>query len=398
MRELQAQITAVRVTHGRYQHFFGYYDKCPWNASGRYLLAHRVAIPTRMLNADDAATLGIVDLGAGFTFRAIGETTAWHWQQGAMLQWWPGDPEYSVIYNVRTDDGFGAVIQDIRSRALRRLPRPVAAVSHDGRTALSINFSRLADERPGYGYVGVPDPWRDVWAPEEDGIYAMDLETGRSELVISLARVRAFQPDGTMRDVKHWFNHLLFSPDDRRFIFLHRWRRPGGESTDAMHAVARHYTRMFTANPDGSGLFCLNDHEMTSHFDWRDPEHVLAFARRRGIGDAFYLFTDRSNEVTIVGARLLAHLGDGHCSYSPDRRWILSDTYPDREQKRLLYVYDPHADRRVDLGTFFSEPSWPIPCRCDLHPRWSREGRHVCFDSSHEGSRQIYLMDVGRLA
>ena len=34
---------------------------------------------------------------------------------------------------------------------------------------------------------------------------------------------------------------------------------------------------------------------------------------------------------------------------------------------------------------------------CDLHPRWSRDGRQVVFDSIHEGTRQIYMVDVRNL-
>ena len=34
---------------------------------------------------------------------------------------------------------------------------------------------------------------------------------------------------------------------------------------------------------------------------------------------------------------------------------------------------------------------------CDLHPRWSRDGRWVLFDSIHEGTRQLYAVDVNNL-
>ena len=35
--------------------------------------------------------------------------------------------------------------------------------------------------------------------------------------------------------------------------------------------------------------------------------------------------------------------------------------------------------------------------RCDLDPNWSRDGRSVCIDSIHEGSRQVYILDVSEL-
>jgi Tol biopolymer transport system component len=85
---------------------------------------------------------------------------------------------------------------------------------------------------------------------------------------------------------------------------------------------------------------------------------------------------------------------DGHCSYSPDRQWVLTDTYPDDRHERTLLLYHPESGRRLDLGRFHSPPALEGECRCDLHPRWSRDGRRVCFDSAHEGTRQMYVLDV----
>lgn len=52
---------------------------------------------------------------------------------------------------------------------------------------------------------------------------------------------------------------------------------------------------------------------------------------------------------------------------------------------------------RVDLGRYHSPLPFRGEIRCDLHPRWSRDERQVCFDSIHEGSRQVYVMDVSEV-
>ena len=50
--------------------------------------------------------------------------------------------------------------------------------------------------------------------------------------------------------------------------------------------------------------------------------------------------------------------------------------------------------RRVPLGYFHSPKEYAGEWRCDLHPRFSPDGRKVTIDSPHTGGRQIYLIDI----
>ncbi len=50
-----------------------------------------------------------------------------------------------------------------------------------------------------------------------------------------------------------------------------------------------------------------------------------------------------------------------------------------------------------DLNQFHSPKQFTGPARCDLHPRWSRDGRQVCIDSVHESARQMYVIDLSAL-
>ena len=382
----QAKLELRKMTMGPNHHSFGYYDKCPWDATGRYLLALAMEFMDRPPGPSDVVVVGMVDLNEGNRWVALDRTCAWNWQQGTMLQWLESAPDRLIVYNAREGDRFVSIVRDVHSGQVRALPRPVYAVSRDGRQAVSLNFSRVHRCRPGYGYAGIPDPWEDDAAPEDDGIYWLDLETGENRLVVSIARVAEFRPQPSMEGAKHWFNHLQFNTDGSRFLFLHRWRTPDGGW----------FTRLFTANPDGSGLYCVADHELVSHFDWKNERQILAWARQHGEGDFFYLFTDRSDEKEIVGRGILTQ--DGHCSYSPDRTWILSDTYPDERDMRTLILYRPSDKLRVDVGSFYSSPHIRADFRCDLHPRWNRDGTQICFDSIHEGERQLYAVNVSEIA
>lgn len=348
------------------------------------MLAMESGFRDRPPTENDVAVIGFVDTESG-AWTPLAETRAWNWQQGAMLQWLGDGSKGKIIFNDRVDGRFVARILDVHTRRGSMLERPVYAVNRAGTKAVSLNFARLQHQRPGYGYAGVPDPWAAVDEPEDDGLWSLDLATGESRLILSVAEAAAFQRGADFDGKMHRFNHAQFGPGDR-FAVLHRRKTSDQEVGD---------TRLLTLDIDGGGLRCLTDHSLVSHYDWWGRGRVVAWARRRGIGDRYFVFhDDDSRRIEAVGEGLLTC--DGHCSFSPDGRWMLSDTYPDATHHRTLFLFEMATGERVDIGRFLSPPvPWEI--RCDLHPRWSRDGRKVCIDSVHEGTRQMYVLDVGEI-
>jgi len=74
------------ITSGPKFHWFGYYDKLQFDPSSRYVLSNEVNFEGRSPKPDDVIRLGVIDLKDGNRWREIGKTSAWNWQQGAMLQ------------------------------------------------------------------------------------------------------------------------------------------------------------------------------------------------------------------------------------------------------------------------------------------------------------------------
>jgi len=369
-------------------HWFGYYDKHQFDPTDRLVLGMRTSFEGRTPRAEDELVLGVVDLEERDAWSELGRTTAWGWQQGCMLQWRPGGRE--VLWNDREQDRFVCRLYDVDSREARTVDFPVYAVAPDGRSAVSADFRRIQALRPGYGYVGLPDPHGDELVPEESGVFRVDLERGTHELILSLAEIAAVEPrTPDMDGAKHYVNHLLVSPDGGRFIFLHRWRPDGGR--------AGFRTRMFTAALDGSDLYLLDPSGHTSHFIWRDPRHVAAWTRPAGSPAGFYLFEDRTERVSPLGAGLMTK--NGHLSYLPGGEWILNDTYPDRERREQHpYLFHVPSGKVVPLGHFHSPEAYRGEWRCDTHPRSSRDGTKVVIDSPHGGEgRQLWLIDVSEI-
>jgi hypothetical protein len=386
VRAGEEQLPPVRqITRGPKHHWFAYYDKLQFDPTCRYVLGMETDFDFRRPTADDVIRIGMVDLQDGDRWIELGQSRAWCWQQGCMLQWRPGSAS-EILWNDREGDRFVCHFLDVKTGAKRTIPHPVYSVSPDGRWAVAPDFRRVHDCRPGYGYEGLSDPWADQRAPKESGVFFVDLQTGQQKLIVSLADViKIPYAKGDISGAKHWFNHLLVNTDGTRFEFLHRWAKPGERGFS---------TRMLTARPDGTDLRVIDPSGATSHFIWRDPSHILAWSWHASHKSAFYLFEDREGgQVEMIGGELMPE--NGHCTYLPGNRWILNDTYPDRQRRQHVYLYNVVEHRRVPLGHFYSPKEYSGEWRCDTHPRFSPDGRSVVIDSPHTpDGRQMHLIDV----
>jgi hypothetical protein len=376
------------ITKGPRHHWFGYYDKLQFDPSSRLVLGMSVPFEHRSPTASDDITIGMVDLEDNDRWIDLGQSSAWNWQQGCMLQWLPGS-DSKVLWNDRSKDRFVCQIMDVKTRETNVIPHPIYAISPDGKTAVTPDFARIASVRPGYGYAGLDDLHGGELTPEKSGIFRIDLESGRSELIISLAQIAEFGdiPD-QQPGIKHYFNHLLFSPDGSRFIALHRWRYPGSD---------RRLTRLITANADGSDIRVVIPNGYASHFIWRDPKHVLSQSKNWLGNDNWgdFLFEDKEGgTVEEIGHGVLDP--SGHLSYLPGNKWILNDTYPKGSERiQTPHLYHVENQRRIDLGHFHLPKIYAGEWRVDTHPRFSPDSRYVCIDApTADAGRQLHLINI----
>jgi len=385
------------ITKGPRHHWFGYYDKREFDSSNTLVLSNEVTFEGRSPTGDDTISVGYVDTTNDDQWTPIGTSNAWGWQQGCMLQWIGNDGK-RVLWNDRQGDAFVCRMHDLDTGRTRTLGKPIYTISPDGKYGLSADFRRIDNLRPGYGYDGLADPHVDQRAPQESGVWRVDLETGRDELILSLADV-ADMPwsDGDKHaSAWHYFNHLLVSPDSERFIVLHRYRPEFDPKT--LQYDGGFVTRMLTVAMDGSDRYILDPSGYTSHFIWKDSEVVTMWTKPAGQQSGFYDFVDKTDRVRPVGHDKMPT--NGHNTYlpAPYHDWILNDTYPDRQTRRqTVYLYHVPSGRRFDLGHFPSPPSYKGEWRCDTHPRSSNDGTKVAIDSPHDGGRQVYLLDIADL-
>lgn len=366
-----------------FEYFYGYYDKSPWDAMDRYMICIKVKQAYKSVAPKEPGVVGVIDTQEGNKFIEIGITHSWNVQQSCMAQWMGPDFKTKIIYNDFRDGKYCSVIYNWAEKHEETvLPLPVYDVARDGSFALSLDFSRLHRMRPGYGYSNLPETTKGELCPDKPCIWKMDIPSGKVTELFKYTEMAAFEPDESMQGAEHKVNHLMISPNGKRFMVLHRWFQKG-----------RKHTRLVTVNIDKSEIYNLSDDVFVSHCYWKNDHEILSFLRKKETGNHYYLMKDQTQEYKMYWPRLAT---DGHCSYSPDGELVVTDSYPNRKRMAFIYLCREEQSQPVRIGKVFSPFKYDNDCRCDLHPRWNHAGDKICIDSVHEGRRGLYVIPIAK--
>ena len=357
--------------------FFGYYDLNPISQDNQKVLS--IVVPKSKIT-NISAEVGYFDLNKNKKFHPIGTTKTWCWQQGARLRWSTKDAD-TIIYNNIDNNQYGCVFQNIINKnVLKQVSYPIYDLSKDEKKGLSLNFSRLQRLRPGYGYDAFPDASINNRASDKDGIFLIDIEKNTSKLIISLKNISEIQPHHSMNGADHYINHLSWNKSSTRFLFFHLWTNKKTRSS-----------RLFTADKNGQNIYLLENEEIVSHYDWKDDDFICMTTHSKNFGLRYSIYKDLSSDRKILNSKLLTK--DGHPTFHPVYNHILlTDTYPNKYGERTLFSFNTEKNEPHSLGNYKSPLKYRKDYRCDLHPRWSNDGKLISFDSTHTNQRTLNII------
>ncbi|HVC47832.1 MAG TPA: hypothetical protein VND90_11345 [Terracidiphilus sp.] len=396
--------------------FIGFHDVIPWSPDNRCLAIHRA--PPDYGAMEDCTNPIEICLWFPETgeIRAVDTTRAWNFQQGARLQWVPGE-QTTLAFNTIEDGKTVSIFRNIATGERRVLPAPIYAFSPDGKSSIAPNFTTLAHRWMAYGYMPLREqpPIRDQ---NEDGIWQLDTTTGEERLFVSTRRATEFEAVAHADPSSHFLCHASFSPDGEKIVFLHRFFSADGGL----------FTRMIATDREAGDLVLLAQ-EKVSHFDWLDAETLVVWARFTGGGLAQArsrgllssplvkpllgvarkltgrwkkkLLSESYYRIPVRDPKLRTRYGwpsldaDGHPMVARKHGWIVTDFYPDKENRLPTILYHSERRTRVDAHVFLHHPrSADSDVKCDLHPRWDRTERQVAVDTCEAGYRQVRILDV----
>jgi len=391
VNELKLQIQ--QITHGPKHHFFGYIGQSltiPWNRSERYILSLRTDFHDHMPKPYEAADIVLIDTQNNYHVIPMEKTLGWNFQQGTMFYWNPKHAESQFFFNDRdpkTQQVF-TVLYDIEQRCRIREYRfddvPVAngGVCPTGEFFLAINYGRLARLRPVTGYPGAADPTAEVAAPENDGIFRVDIATGQRKLLVSFRQLRDLlvNKHDRINEAEFYINHTLCNRSGELVYFFARARV--GDDSMAVNVPC-------SIRTDGTGL---RMHEyIGGHPEWDEGSVIIGAKGRRQV---LYDVEKRC----IIGQ--IGTEGDfvspgGDISLSPDAKWFVNG-FSTNNRKQNQYILFRRSDGfSVRSKAFSRGPYQRGELRIDPAPRWNRQGNAILVPGiAADDTRQLHLVRI----
>lgn len=386
-----------QLTFGPKNHLFGYIGHArtiPWNKSGRYILALRSSFQDHMPRVDEPADIVLLDTENNYRAKPIEQTRGWNLQQGSMMYWNPEAPETQFFFNDRDsrDGKMFTVLFDIsrgkngeRVREYRYAESPVAnsGVRQTGGSFLALNYGRLARLRLVTGLAGSVDWSQSENAPQNDGIFKVDVATGKRSLLVSYRQlreaVRSEFPD--IDDYGLFINHTLWNrPGDRIYFYLRANFRSKLTKVDVP----------FTINTDGTGL--TRHPYYGGHPEW-DTGNVMMGAD----GNRQIRYDTESQKIvgTLAAPGTFAKPG-GDVAFSPDGRWFING-HKNKKLKQTLFTLFNEKQNRVIRTRGFPIGDWLSgELRIDPAPGWNRTNDGILFGAydSKSKTRQLFLLRI----
>lgn len=388
------ELQIEQITRGPKNHFFGYIGHAkniPWNGNERYIVALETEFQDRMPRAADAANVILIDTRRGNAITVIDRTRAWNFQQGTMFYWNPEAPDTQLFFNDRdpkTNHVF-AVLYDIakkkRLREFRYADTPFgnSGVAQKGGYFLGLNYGRLARLRPVTGYPESFDWNMGAAAPDNDGVFLVEVKTGKKRLLVSYQQMlEVVKPLAPKADTVELFvNHTLWNRDGNLIYFYVR----GG-----------YLTRDKTVNvpcsirPDGTGLTAHKTF-IGGHPEWEQGSRIIGAMD----GNMVLYDVERKQLAGTVGQADTWVKASGDVALSPDGQWIVNGA---ETKAGNMYV----AFRRSDSATARSR-AFPAPgltegdLRVDGSPCWNRSSNAFLFPAIADDPQRTRQLFVARI-
>ena len=391
--QAELRLEVEQITRGPQHHFFGYIGQSltiPWNESERYILALRSDFHDHMPLAHEAAEVVLIDTRDENCVLPVERTLAWNFQQGTMFYWHPSHAESQFFFNDRDPETqrVFTVLYDLQQRRRIReyrfpaVPAANGGVSPTGEFFLAINYGRMARLRPVTGYPGAADPTAESGAPDDDGIFRVEVETGERTLLVSYRQLRELllATHHNAAEAHFYINHTLCNRRGDLVYFYARGTVDGKSMAVNVPCSIR---------TDGTDL--QRHTYVGGHPEWDEGSVVIGAQGQRQVR---YDVEQRAI-VGQIGTDDDFPSPGGDIAMSADAKWF-ANGFSTNGRRQNEYVILRRSDGATVRSPEFSRgPFTRRELRIDPAPRWNRSGNAILVPGiAPDGTRQLHLVRV----
>lgn len=345
--------------------FFGYYDISPFNQKNEVIFLQL----DKILNK---AEIVLHDREKN-NCRIVTTTSAWNWQQGSRLRWYP-KTEDTIVFNDFKNGRYIARKLNIKTGQEEVINTPLYDIDCNGKYGITLDFERLGVKRPGYGYTC--QPYQEPQNLKGEGVDLVNFAKGTTERIVTYSDIADVLQLKRNDFRNNYINHLSFTPSGERFMFF--WL-----------TVVENFHQAFLLVYDlkSKQIKPLETEGKVSHYLWLDEDHLLCTVYNKKQECRYVIYGLDGSKCHVFKAIDY----DGHPIWYKDGL-ILTDSYPDRNGYQRLVVCNLETDETKQILETFQKPAISVERRTDLHPRYDAATDTICIDASPKGTRKFLLI------
>lgn len=352
--------------------FFGYHDKKPFNYKNSKIIVHsyeKQKILEKQTNKE--VFINLINL-SDKKITKIDFTKAWSWQLGSSLQW---HPYKDIFYYNKIIKNKPITIQyDLKKKLKKKLNFSIYNLSSDGRYFALADFHKIAKLRKGYGFTSNSDQKIDI----KDKLLIYCNKTKSKKIL------HTFNNEKDTSIVGSYINHLTFSPDNTKISYFRTIVKKNNQRQIFFYYYCLKKKRNF--------LFKQSETHLISHYCWKNKNEIMFTMKSNNKKYSYKIYNILNQRKKTLSSNLNK---DGHPMFNPKyKNLFVSDTYPNLFGFQKLFVYSILKKKIIWKKYLYSPYNYKGIVRCDLHPRWSNDGKKILVDYVHNSDRNIGIFNL----
>ena len=341
--------------------FFGYHDKI--NCFENKILFHE--------NFKKNFYVGYIYKNK---FYRLKKTELCSWQLGSQLQW---ISQKKIIFNCYENNKPKSVVYDILSKSkFKTYNYLIYNLCNQKKKFVSLDFNKLYIYRKWYGYKLKGK--KNFNISLNDTLKIVDLKNGK--ILHEISNDLVCKKIKKKKNQHMYFNHATFSPSGDVILFF---LIDGANISREIYVILYHLKK--------KKIQYIKKIKNISHYCWLDNKNIIYTSLKKNYKCDYMIYNFHKKKNLKLGLNIKI---DGHPMINPKKKnLVLTDTYPNKFGFQKLIVFDLlkkkiiwQTDLKFSTHFLFGE-------RCDLHPKWSDDGKKIVVDYAIKNQRLVRSYD-----